>query len=311
MERRCTVLGAGVSGLTTAIRLREEGWDARIVARDLPEATVSAVAAAVWTITDAEPREATRAWALHSRKVFARLALDTATGVVPLRQLELSRTDLGPTWWEGTPWVSRAAEADLPEGYGAGWWVDGFIVETAPYLRWLMGRFEALGGMISVREVDSLAGFEGPVVNCTGLGASVLCGDSRVRPVRGQVVVVRRTADGSGMADYSTVPPTYVYPRSTDVIVGGTQDPGEWDCTPSPATSQQILARATSLVPGLEGLVPIATRVGLRPGRDAVRVEAEEVPDGIVIHNYGHGGVGYILSWGCAEDVVRLLEAHG
>ena len=35
----------------------------------------------------------------------------------------------------------------------------------------------------------------------------------------------------------------------------------------------------------------------------AVRVERE----GRVVHNYGHGGSGYTLCWGCAEDVVGMV----
>jgi D-amino-acid oxidase len=44
-------------------------------------------------------------------------------------------------------------------------------------------------------------------------------------------------------------------------------------------------------------------QTGLRPVRPTVRVERE----GRVVHNYGHGGAGYTLSWGCAQEVVRLL----
>ena len=53
----------------------------------------------------------------------------------------------------------------------------------------------------------------------------------------------------------------------------------------------------------------IEERVGLRPGRPEVRLETDTVPDGRpVVHNYGHGGSGYILSWGCAHEVADLVE---
>jgi len=52
----------------------------------------------------------------------------------------------------------------------------------------------------------------------------------------------------------------------------------------------------------------IATRVGLRPYRKSgVRVEAGRMNDGrTIIHNYGHGGAGFTLSWACAEEVYAI-----
>ncbi len=43
--------------------------------------------------------------------------------------------------------------------------------------------------------------------------------------------------------------------------------------------------------------------MGLRPVRSSVRLEAE----GRVVHCYGQGGAGVTLSWGCADEVVRLV----
>ena len=51
----------------------------------------------------------------------------------------------------------------------------------------------------------------------------------------------------------------------------------------------------------------LGVSVGLRPCRAVVRLELEEIGEQRVIHNYGHGGAGVTLSWGCAEEVVRLI----
>ena len=42
------VVGGGVAGLSTAIRLQEAGWRVRIRTADPPERTTSAVSAALW-----------------------------------------------------------------------------------------------------------------------------------------------------------------------------------------------------------------------------------------------------------------------
>jgi D-amino-acid oxidase len=42
--------------------------------------------------------------------------------------------------------------------------------------------------------------------------------------------------------------------------------------------------------------------------RPTIRVEAEQLPSGVrLVHNYGHGGAGITVSWGCARDTAALL----
>jgi glycine/D-amino acid oxidase-like deaminating enzyme len=50
---------------------------------------------------------------------------------------------------------------------------------------------------------------------------------------------------------------------------------------------------------------------GLRPHRTGTyRLETETVGKKLVIHNYGHGGAGITMSWGCAKQVLALLAAQ-
>ena len=98
--------------------------------------------------------------------------------------------------------------------------------------------------------------------------------------------------------------PTYVIPRTDDVVLGGTDDDGDWSRTPDPDVADDILQRAAALVPEVSKARIVRHKVGLRPTRAEVRLERV----GDVIHCYGHGGAGVTLSWGCADEVVELAE---
>ena len=100
----------------------------------------------------------------------------------------------------------------------------------------------------------------------------------------------------------------YVIPRSDDTLLGGQAKPDDWSAVPDPAIAAEIIARCSRLVPEVTNARVLEHLVGLRPGRSSVRVEAESTPAGLVVHNYGHGGAGVTLSWGCAEEVVRLVS---
>lgn len=301
------VIGAGVSGLTTAVALRRAGFDAHIVAAEPARETVSWVAAAIWTFPDLDGADPQRRWALRTREVFAQLAGDPARGVAELFHVELFRDDPGPTWWETTPWVTRLA--DVPPGYAAALGVEGFRVEPPVYLPWLRNWFEELGGTITMRRVESFANLAGPIINCSGLGAAQLAGDRDLFPIRGQVVAVEAPQVTEGIADESDPDRvTYVYPRSSEVILGGTRQVGATNLEPDPTETKRILSDAQRLDGRLLDARALESRVGLRPGRSSVRLEAGSHDDRLLVHNYGHAGYGYLLSWGCAEQVVNLLS---
>ncbi|HEV2744518.1 MAG TPA: FAD-dependent oxidoreductase, partial [Rubrobacter sp.] len=101
---------------------------------------------------------------------------------------------------------------------------------------------------------------------------------------------------------------TYIVPRSRDCVLGGTAEEGEWGTKPDPGTAAAILRRCSALEPRLAGAEVLGHGVGLRPGRSEVRL-AREAGDGLtLVHNYGHGGSGITLSWGCAEEALRLVR---
>ena len=101
----------------------------------------------------------------------------------------------------------------------------------------------------------------------------------------------------------------YAIPRSRDCVFGGTNQLSA-DCTIDPAATAQIVGECSRVLEIDEPDV-LAERVGLRPfRRSGVRVERAQLRDGrVLIHNYGHGGSGFTLSWGCAEAVAEMTEA--
>jgi D-amino-acid oxidase len=305
---RVTVVGAGVIGLSCAVRLLEAGHRVDVLARDLPRETTSATAAAIWYPYRAQPLERVLAWSRTSYDVFAGLAAaEPDSGVVLREGTEVvASRDEKPWWADAVPDLRETV--DVPSGYDGGWAFTSPIVEMPVYLDWLAARVVATGGSITRLNLHGLPrpGDGGPdaVVDCSGIGAKFLAADPTLHPVQGQVVLVEQVGlERWWLESLSEEGPTYVVPRSRDIVVGGTDVEGEWSRTPSPDVAAAILRRALRLVPALAGAEVIGHKVGLRPSRPEVRLERV----GDVVHCYGHGGAGVTLSWGCASEVAELL----
>ncbi len=311
------VVGAGVIGLASAIRLQDAGFPVRIVTRDRTSDTTSAVAGAVWYPYEVHPRERVVPWSRATRETLERLAEAPATGVRMTTFIELFDVPVDDPWWKpAAPSFRRATDDELRLDYVDGFAIDVPLMNTPVYLRYLQQRFTEGGGRIDhvpagFDDLSALCDDAPLVVNCTGLGARDLCSDDALFPIRGQVVRVtnpglRRCVDD----DHGPLAMTYILPRGPDCILGGTSEKGVWDRSPCDATTESILKRARALEPRLHDAEVLGVHVGLRPGRDAVRLETERVGDhGVLIHNYGHGGAGFTLTWGCAEEVVALAQS--
>jgi D-amino-acid oxidase len=297
MAERVLVVGAGVVGLSCALRLLEAGHRVDVLARDLPLETTSSVAAAIWYPYLAFPQDRVTAWARASYAAFAALAEVDGSGVAMRRGTEVLRVPMTDPWWvEAVPGLDRVTP---PEAYADAWSFVTPVVDMPRYLAWLGERVVETGGTITRMGLSRLP--DGPlVVNCAGLGARLLAADSTMTPVRGQVVVVEQIGLEEWWLDEDG--PTYVIPRGSDIVLGGTDDVGKWDRRPAPEVAADIVARASALVPEVAAARVLRHKVGLRPARPAVRLERA----GDVIHCYGHGGAGVTLSWGCADEVAVL-----
>jgi D-amino-acid oxidase len=98
-------------------------------------------------------------------------------------------------------------------------------------------------------------------------------------------------------------------PQPYGVVLGGTAQDDSWDREPDPAQAAAILERCARIRPALAGARVLGHRVGLRPARPQVRLEAVQLPSGgRLVHNYGHGGAGVTVAWGCAQEAALLAS---
>lgn len=308
-----TVVGAGVSGLTSALTLADAGYPVEIVTAAQPLETTSVVAAAIWYPSEEEPRHQTAAWSRVSLRRFLDLIDTPGSGVFPTRIREYLNGPHVPEWSEWVPGYRELTSDELPGGYAAGFEISVPRIVPPRYLPYLVGRLEEVGATITVRPpIRDLAELVVPghiVVNCAGLGAREIAGDHELFPIRGQVVAVANPGLTDGRLDETApVDIGYVFPRIDEVILGGTRQVGDERIDPDAATTARILADTVRLEPRLADAEVRTVRVGLRPGRSSVRVATERIDNGWVVHNYGHGGSGYTLSWGCAAEVLRLVD---
>lgn len=320
---RAVVLGGGISGLTCARRLLAAGHDVTVVTADRVQGTTSHLAAAVWFPTAAGPPDAVARWGAATYDELARQAHDEVPGVRMCESLVLRREAPAPgeplpAWADAVGEVRAARPAELPPGYAAGLRFAVPLVEMPLYLPHLLSDIVRCGADVverRVRELEELLDLRPDVVvNAAGITAANLVGDATVYPVRGQIVrVVNRGLTLSVRDEHHPGGRAYVHPRAQDCILGGTLERGRWDTEPDPDETAAILRRCTDIVPALAGAEVIESVAGLRPGRRTVRLEVDRtllpVP---VIHDYGHGGSGITLGWGCADDVaarVAQIEA--
>ncbi len=323
------VIGAGVIGLTTAICLAEAGASVTVHAAEPPGQTTSVAAGALWGPHLVGADERIARWAAVTLDVLRKLSgagrvpaaaanspgahpsVHVANGLAAAR----AANSKPPEFAADPASLSACALGEIPAGYRSAWRLCAPLVSMPEYLEYLHERYLQAGGRPLVLTcyptlADAVRAVGTPVlVNSSGSGAHGLVPDPDVTPVRGQVVV----ASNPGLTDFfvGTGPDeldlTYFFPHGDRVVMGGTEQHGNWSREPDQRTAARIIAACAKVEPALADAGVLEHRVGLRPFRPRVRLEAESTGQGpTIVHNYGHGGSGVTLSWGCAQDAAGL-----
>ncbi|KAI6035976.1 hypothetical protein BKA83DRAFT_107285 [Pisolithus microcarpus] len=304
------VIGAGVIGLSTAIKIQEKGgYRVTIVAETFP--------------TDPKTIRYTSHWAGAHH-------VSGAYGSKRQREMDSETFDImwkdsehgGPVegypdgvdpseWLDHMPGFRSVSNDELVPGATHGWTFTTLTLYPPVYLNWLLGRFLGNGGKIVRAQLQHInqaihGGISGlpqepdAVVACVGLGARFLGGieDKEVYPVRGQTVVLKASV------------------ATGDVLVGGIRVANDWFPVPREQDRDYLLAGGLAMCPELAPPHILAERMptvddlrplivdegcGLRPGRKSGIRLATEWPEGTA-------GMGFQSSWGSASVALNFLE---
>jgi D-amino-acid oxidase len=316
MARNVAIVGAGVSGLTCGVVFAEYGYRTAIFAKEIGQQTTSSVAAAVWFPYHVEPPERVIPLALETYQVLLELAHFPESGVSIIETRQFLRTgEIEIPEWAiplGASVIPREVEGSL-ESFKSGFSLRVPLTDTTIYLDYLATRFRKGGGeMYSNVRFEKLEDVDRTfdlVINCAGIGARELVRDADLEPHRGQVAIVPKIEGLFCAIVCDDEPLMYAIPRANDCVFGGTNDLSN-NSAADPATTQRIVGECSRVL-NIDKPRVLAERVGLRPFRKSgVRLEHDRLVDGrTVIHNYGHGGAGFTLSWGCAREVLEVAAS--
>ncbi|KAK4871793.1 hypothetical protein RN001_015917 [Aquatica leii] len=320
------IIGCGVIGLTAAAAIQEEyksGVKITIFADKLTPNTTSDVAAGLWGpfyLQDTK-LEKIQEWGKGAHDYFLHLwksGFAAEAGVTLQLVKSVTATDISTLdhphivfgMQELPPDQIQELSIQHDKAYKSGCTFVTFTCEPRMLLPFLQKRFLANGGTIKnvkIKCFDELSDFD-LIVNCPGLMASEIASDSNMTPIRGQVARVYAPWQFHSILNDGN----YVVGNCNSIVLGGTNQMGDTDTNPRDSDIDRILNGSYDFIPALRNAPILYHSVGLRPGRTRLRLEKEvkniNGKNITIVHNYGHGGGGVSLSYGCALETLQLVR---
>ncbi|XP_065079073.1 D-amino-acid oxidase-like [Ochlerotatus camptorhynchus] len=331
-QQKFIVLGAGINGLSCAFRLSERYPEAliEIISERFSPNTTSDVAAGLWEpyLSGDTSQKLLRKWSRDTYEYFHQLwksgrADECGISLIPLiscsgsaepddifwkdfvfsfrelthQRLEQLGREHGEEYRSGVEFITFTCEpTKLMQSY-----TDALASRGVTFRHRKIGCFQELAQEFPSHSLV--------VINCLGIGSGAILNDSQIEPSRGQV----RRVEAPWLFHVFINDSAYVIPNTGSVTMGGTKQVGDYELQSRERNADTINRACCGLIPALERAPIKGNFVGLRPLRQAVRLEVEwfqtERGDRFpMIHNYGHGGSGITLSWGCAGEVLNLVQ---
>jgi len=316
-NKKILVVGSGISGLTSALALLRAGHDVTIISREKPGTFphTSLSAYAMWVPVAYPDDDRFERWAFETCERLVHLA-DLEGSGVRLRSICVLKTEQSEPWYAGKMTNFRhGASGEFSAQYADAHVLDGApVIDPAKHLPWLYRQVVTAGGTFRQQEVatfDAVAeGFD-VVVNCSGLGSRELASDKTLFGERVQVVTVRQTGfDKVIIDDEGPNKRACVVPHDDYIKLGAVFDGAVESLDVDLSLTADILARCNAMAPELNVSLDDVISVvrAHRPERSAPRVELETLASGVkVFHNYGHDGMGYLLSYGIADEIAATI----
>lgn len=324
MVHQVCVIGAGIIGLSSALRILEciKDVEVTVISEHFSPNTTSDVAAGFWTPyrMGNTPNDLIKRWGgetfdylfdLCNSPLAIQAGVHTLSGYLLFadKRMDIFWKDLVLNFRDMTP-----KELQMFPDVKDGVFYTSILLTGSIYLPWIMSKFLAMGGKVKTAKVKSLSELTpryDAIINCCALGNYELLNDHRMKPIRGQVMRVNAPWLKHFVIMDRPSTPVYIFPTFHNVVMGGTSQLGNWNLNTAEHDKKRILEDCARLVPSLKDPAIISEYVGLRPYRDVTRVDKEVHMEKdrrvVVINNYGHGGCGLSTFWGCAKDVVQLL----